>query len=120
MKSNARPARVQTCRGVAQPGSAPALGAGGQRFKSSRPDQLSISQVFIVTAPKHSVYGKPISELDCWARKRGRELMLVNATLLTSIYIQEISNHVINRFRTILLLLNDPFGCPICALSPRA
>src|ERR1019366_7126964 len=26
-------------RGVAQPGSAPALGAGGRRFKSSRPDQ---------------------------------------------------------------------------------
>src|SRR2546427_10968612 len=25
-------------RGVAQPGSAPALGAGGRRFKSSRPD----------------------------------------------------------------------------------
>jgi hypothetical protein len=29
-----------TCRGVAQPGSAPALGAGGHRFKSCRPDQL--------------------------------------------------------------------------------
>jgi hypothetical protein len=28
------------CRGVAQPGSAPALGAGGRRFKSSRPDQI--------------------------------------------------------------------------------
>src|SRR5580658_3012054 len=27
------------CRGVAQPGSAPALGAGGLRFKSGRPDQ---------------------------------------------------------------------------------
>src|SRR5512139_3243218 len=27
-------------RGVAQPGSAPALGAGCRRFKSSRPDQL--------------------------------------------------------------------------------
>ena len=27
------------CRGVAQPGSAPALGAGGRRFKSYRPDQ---------------------------------------------------------------------------------
>ena len=27
------------CRGVAQPGSAPALGAGGHRFKSCRPDQ---------------------------------------------------------------------------------
>jgi hypothetical protein len=27
------------CRGVAQPGSAPALGAGGPEFKSRRPDQ---------------------------------------------------------------------------------
>jgi hypothetical protein len=26
------------CRGVAQPGSAPALGAGGLEFKSPRPD----------------------------------------------------------------------------------
>ena len=26
------------CRGVAQPGSAPALGAGGPRFESARPD----------------------------------------------------------------------------------
>ena len=29
-------------RGVAQPGSAPALGAGSRRFKSSRPDHLII------------------------------------------------------------------------------
>ena len=29
----------QMSRGVAQPGSAPALGAGGPRFKSARPDQ---------------------------------------------------------------------------------
>jgi hypothetical protein len=27
-------------RGVAQPGSAPALGAGGRRFDSSRPDKF--------------------------------------------------------------------------------
>src|SRR6267143_3313810 len=33
------------CRGVAQPGSAPALGAGGPRFKSGRPDQ-NISRIF--------------------------------------------------------------------------
>jgi hypothetical protein len=32
--------RVIFRRGVAQPGSAPALGAGGRRFKSSRPDQF--------------------------------------------------------------------------------
>ena len=31
-----------SCRGVAQPGSAPALGAGGQEFKSPRPDQLKL------------------------------------------------------------------------------
>jgi hypothetical protein len=30
----------QDSRGVAQPGSAPALGAGGPRFKSARPDQI--------------------------------------------------------------------------------
>ena len=29
-------------RGVAQPGSAPAWGAGGRRFESSRPDQKSL------------------------------------------------------------------------------
>ena len=29
------------CRGVAQPGSAPALGAGGRWFESSRPDHFS-------------------------------------------------------------------------------
>ena len=28
-------------RGVAQPGSAPALGAGGRQFKSDRPDHLT-------------------------------------------------------------------------------
>ena len=32
--------RSTSCRGVAQPGSAPALGAGGPRFKSARPDHL--------------------------------------------------------------------------------
>src|SRR5712692_2957327 len=32
--------RSTSCRGVAQPGSAPALGAGGPRFKSGRPDHL--------------------------------------------------------------------------------
>jgi hypothetical protein len=33
-------------RGVAQPGSAPALGAGGPRFKSARPDQSTRSPHF--------------------------------------------------------------------------
>ena len=32
---------VDNCRGVAQPGSAPALGAGGRVFESHRPDQTS-------------------------------------------------------------------------------
>ena len=32
----------QQCRGVAQPGSAPALGAGGRRFKSYRPDHFKV------------------------------------------------------------------------------
>src|SRR5260370_5120256 len=32
---------IRISRGVAQPGSAPALGAGGPRFKSARPDQYS-------------------------------------------------------------------------------
>ena len=36
-----------TCRGVAQPGSAPALGAGGHRFKSCRPDQSFPNQINI-------------------------------------------------------------------------
>src|SRR5262249_42148960 len=31
---------IPHCRGVAQPGSAPALGAGGRWFKSNRPDQF--------------------------------------------------------------------------------
>ena len=34
------PITGQKHRGVAQPGSAPALGAGGRWFKSSLPDQL--------------------------------------------------------------------------------
>src|SRR5688500_2361609 len=34
-------------RGVAQPGSAPALGAGGRRFKSGRPDQTCKTSDFL-------------------------------------------------------------------------
>ena len=33
-------------RGVAQPGSAPALGAGSRRFKSSRPDHNNINKLY--------------------------------------------------------------------------
>src|SRR6185369_16753822 len=41
-------------RGVAQPGSAPALGAGGRRFKSSRPDQSE--RAFPPNKPTHSAF----------------------------------------------------------------
>lgn len=36
---------VPSCRGVAQPGSAPALGAGGRWFESSRPDHFKSPQL---------------------------------------------------------------------------
>src|SRR5437762_3458791 len=42
-------------RGVAQPGSAPALGAGGRRFKSSHPDHSS--SLWRVSADTHSGHG---------------------------------------------------------------
>ena len=35
-----KPVHRSSQRGVAQSGSAPALGAGSRRFKSSRPDQF--------------------------------------------------------------------------------
>jgi hypothetical protein len=38
-RSRGRVVRWLESRGVAQPGSAPALGAGGRWFESSRPDQ---------------------------------------------------------------------------------
>ena len=43
------------CRGVAQPGSAPALGAGGRWFESSRPDHFSDS-LFKVCATKSRLF----------------------------------------------------------------
>src|ERR1700690_2182170 len=36
---------IESSRGVAQPGSAPALGAGGPRFKSARPDHFPAIQL---------------------------------------------------------------------------
>ena len=51
--------RAVTCRGVAQPGSAPALGAGGRAFKSPRPDQTLYLQYVkhharaLFSAPAH-------------------------------------------------------------------
>ena len=38
-------------RGVAQPGSAPALGAGSPQFKSGRPDQPSLQNGFDISLP---------------------------------------------------------------------
>jgi hypothetical protein len=38
-------------RGVAQPGSAPALGAGGLRFKSGRPDHIKLTLFCLVARP---------------------------------------------------------------------
>src|SRR5215813_1931351 len=45
-RSGSRGLYREPIRGVAQPGSAPALGAGGRRFKSSRPD--SVAPVFLL------------------------------------------------------------------------
>src|SRR5258705_13509050 len=40
-------------RGVAQPGSAPAWGAGGRRFKSSRPDHFpSVGRLWTIARPQ--------------------------------------------------------------------
>ena len=41
----------RTCRGVAQPGSAPALGAGGLEFKSPRPDHSLPRNHALLLAP---------------------------------------------------------------------
>jgi hypothetical protein len=39
-------------RGVAQPGSAPAWGAGGRKFESSRPDHFKSSSTEVKKKPK--------------------------------------------------------------------
>jgi hypothetical protein len=44
LKRPERPARARASRSVAQPGSAPASGAGGRRFKSCRSDQPRFAQ----------------------------------------------------------------------------
>src|SRR6267154_4052068 len=53
----------QLCRGVAQPGSAPALGAGGQEFKSPRPDQQFSNLPF----RNLRAYPSFTFELDAWS-----------------------------------------------------
>ena len=45
---------MKACRGVAQPGSAPALGAGGPRFKSARPDHFYPPAPAAITAMSYS------------------------------------------------------------------
>ena len=42
-------------RGVAQPGSVPAWGAGGRRFKSSRPDQKKSGNLNMASLPSFLV-----------------------------------------------------------------
>jgi hypothetical protein len=48
---------LSKCRGVAQPGSAPALGAGGRVFESHRPDhlshQLKYARLLLAAKPMH-------------------------------------------------------------------
>ena len=43
-------------RGVAQPGSAPALGAGSRRFKSSRPDRVGGSVAPVAQLDRASAF----------------------------------------------------------------
>ena len=59
-------------RGVAQPGSAPALGAGGRWFESSRPDQLSAGQEFAASIRTHSP--------ELWAQSVHERTYLANVT----------------------------------------
>jgi hypothetical protein len=47
-----------TRRGVAQPGSAPAWGAGGRQFKSGRPDHQAD---FIAGSALKAAWGRPFS-----------------------------------------------------------
>ncbi len=49
------------CRGVAQPGSAPALGAGGRQFESARPDQSNLpnSSIPNACAERHAAWSVP-------------------------------------------------------------
>jgi hypothetical protein len=56
-------------RGVAQPGSAPALGAGGRRFKSYRPDQfLKLIQRFLRNGMPAAVPRFPLFRTRCLCR----------------------------------------------------
>src|ERR1700688_2384122 len=63
--------RVVKCRGVAQPGSAPALGAGGLRFKSGRPDQkyLACFLLLIESAVHLNTHLWNSGRQEVWSRK---------------------------------------------------
>ena len=50
-------------RGVAQLGSAPALGAGCRRFKSSRPDHIILVSV-LQPGPRHIAFTRPVPLVD--------------------------------------------------------
>src|ERR1700726_3662128 len=52
------------CRGVAQPGSAPALGAGGLEFKSPRPDQIFLNQEFCALISKGAINERGTSRTE--------------------------------------------------------
>src|SRR5215469_12080013 len=64
--------KCTSCRGVAQPGSAPALGAGGPRFKSGRPDQISkgpiapgtLADFVVVADDPHTVDKEQIKDIE--------------------------------------------------------
>lgn len=58
-------------RGVAQPGSAPAWGAGGREFESRRPDQNdqtrpSLKVGFLFFVPYRCFWAMLIGKLVCW------------------------------------------------------
>jgi hypothetical protein len=78
-------------RGVAQPGSAPALGAGSRRFKSSRPDhsskynsRLLIQAAVFVLAVYVGFVGylrtNPDKNLDKKGRTFGMSLLSIQAS----------------------------------------
>ena len=64
-------------RGVAQPGSAPASGAGGRWFKSSRPDHSSPWQIGVVGA------GECPPEVSALAEETGERLARAGAVLVS-------------------------------------
>ncbi len=57
--------KISFHRGVAQPGSAPALGAGSPQFKSGRPDQPSLQNgLSLAVTQKHQAVDESIAQLE--------------------------------------------------------